>query len=363
MKFSDIFSDIAKEVTSEPDELERLLLNGNHSVVIFGAGSVGEAVAKCLSDKGIKITAFCDNNKSGIFERFNAPIVNIKTLISDYKDAILIICVSPLHNDNMKKQVIDAGFPKNTIFQRYNAWHYYSIDEFKQNYYDGYEWAYNFFTDDWSRDIIIHRIRGYLFHCELPYIAYEKQYFEEGFIKLSPDEVFYDIGGFDGDTSEAFIKHTDRKYKQIFFFEPDEINLSKATGKLKNFTRIHYINKACWSKEDTLNFSSESGSSRLISDGNISVSTISVDSFLNTTSDALPPTFIKMDIEGAEKEALIGAAKTIKSVKPKLAISAYHKPQDVYELPKLIMKYGNYMMRLSHYTPGMNETVLYAMPT
>ena len=48
------------------------------------------------------------------------------------------------------------------------------------------------------------------------------------------------------------------------------------------------------------------------------------------------PTFIKMDIEGAEKEALIGAEQIIRCHKPKLAICVYHKPEDIYVLPELI---------------------------
>ncbi|MCL1983378.1 MAG: FkbM family methyltransferase, partial [Clostridiales bacterium] len=75
-----------------------------------------------------------------------------------------------------------------------------------------------------------------------------------------------------------------------------------------------------------------------------------------------PPTYIKMDIEGAELMALKGAENIIRSHKPKLAISAYHKPEDVYTLPMLIRSYRNdYKFYLRHYTNSLNETVLYAV--
>lgn len=361
--FKEIFTDIFAESNMRHDELEELIACCNRSIVIFGAGSVGEAVAECLQEKNIIITAFCDNHKSGWSERFNVPITNVATLMSDYKDAILVICVGPLYSSTIKKQVIEAGFPEEMIFQRYNAWHYYSADKFRENYYDGYEWAYNFFSDKWSREIITNRIRGYLGHCELPYVSYNEQYFEEGYMPLSDQEVFYDIGGFDGDTSETFSRCTNGKYRHIYFFEPDESNLLNAQKKLKDLTNITWINKAVWARETEVSFVSEGGSSRCLLGGDNVIPAISIDSFRKEDEEThLSPTFMKMDIEGAEQQALIGAVETISQYQPKLAVCVYHKPEDIYELPQTILKYGNYKMSLSHYTPGMNETVLYALP-
>ena len=362
MNFLNAFRDVSRNAASYYDELEELLYKGNYPVVVFGAGSVGEAVAKCLLDRGIRITAFCDNKKSGVFEKFQVPIIDVPTLVSEYNDAVLIISVGPLHSDEMKRQVIAAGFPKEMVFQRYNAWHYYTVDDFRANYYDGYEWAYNFFSDKWSREIIVNRIKGYLGQHELACASYKDQYFENGFMPLSDEEVFYDIGGFDGDTSEAFAERTAGKYKHIYFFEPDEKNLIRAKNRLKALPRITWINKAVWSRDVELSFVSEGGSSRCSLGGDNTISAVSIDSFRQKNKDARAPTFIKMDIEGAEQQALIGAAETISRYKPKLAICVYHKPEDIYELPQTILKYGNYKMSLSHYTPGMNETVLYAIP-
>lgn len=60
--------------------------------------------------------------------------------------------------------------------------------------------------------------------------------------------------------------------------------------------------------------------------------------------------FIKMDIEGYEEQALIGASKTIAKCKPVLSISAYHKPTDKTRLPEIIMKIRNdYKITLNSY--------------
>ena len=72
-------------------------------------------------------------------------------------------------------------------------------------------------------------------------------------------------------------------------------------------------------------------------------------------------TFIKMDIEGAEYEALKGAERIIREQKPKLAICVYHKPEDIWELPELILEFNeSYKFYLRHYSYQDNETVLYA---
>lgn len=72
-------------------------------------------------------------------------------------------------------------------------------------------------------------------------------------------------------------------------------------------------------------------------------------------------TFIKMDIEGYELKALKGAEETIKKLKPKLAISIYHKPEDYYEIPDYIKSLDlGYKFYLDHHTIYQEETVLYA---
>jgi FkbM family methyltransferase len=76
----------------------------------------------------------------------------------------------------------------------------------------------------------------------------------------------------------------------------------------------------------------------------------------------LEPTFIKMDIEGAEFKALRGLEKTIKANHPKLAICAYHKPADLWMIPLYIKEFGvNYKFFLRHHSYTDSETVCYAI--
>jgi hypothetical protein len=94
-------------------------------------------------------------------------------------------------------------------------------------------------------------------------------------------------------------------------------------------------------------------------DGDISISVETIDHI--SEEYKIIPTYLKMDIEGAEFEAIMGAAETIKKYKPKLAICLYHKPDDLWKLPKLIFELrDDYKFSLGHHFHGWTETVLYA---
>lgn len=72
-------------------------------------------------------------------------------------------------------------------------------------------------------------------------------------------------------------------------------------------------------------------------------------------------TFLKMDIEGSELNALKGAAETIKKWKPRLAICIYHKPEDIIEIPLYVKKLvPEYKLKMRQYSTYFYDTVMYA---
>ena len=73
-------------------------------------------------------------------------------------------------------------------------------------------------------------------------------------------------------------------------------------------------------------------------------------------------TFIKMDIEGSEYQALLGAKQIIKEKVPKLAISVYHNPEDIVQIPRLILSLRKeYKFYIRHYSSTGFDTILYAV--
>lgn len=185
----------------------------------------------------------------------------------------------------------------------------------------------------------------------------EQQYFEP-FLEFSPDECFIDAGGFDGDTALRFVKHCP-VYDSIHVFEPCESTFEQAQSNLNSIESCKLYNKGLFSRSATLSFKADQGSSNTISGaGSTSIDVINLDSIPN-----LKPTFIKMDIEGAELEALKGASEYISHYQPKLAIAVYHKARDFWELPEFILGiHRNYKVYLRHYTEGWAETVMYFIP-
>jgi FkbM family methyltransferase len=72
--------------------------------------------------------------------------------------------------------------------------------------------------------------------------------------------------------------------------------------------------------------------------------------------------YIKLDVEGAELVSLKGASGSIRKFKPKLGISLYHKPNDIFELPLFIREnFPEYKIYLNHYTIHNEETVMYCV--
>ena len=116
-----------------------------------------------------------------------------------------------------------------------------------------------------------------------------------------------------------------------------------------------------WDETARLSFQSGLRGASYIDDANSSddyIDVIQIDSLMNKEE----VTFIKMDIEGAELKALKGAKNIILRDKPKLAISIYHKPEDIVEIPLFIKELvPEYKLYIRHYSNDSIETVLYAV--
>ena len=185
------------------------------------------------------------------------------------------------------------------------------------------------------------------------------QYFIDS-VKLSDDEVFVDCGAYTGDTVNAFICETNMKYKHIYSFEPDTHNFKELTKLQSNLSRFTCINKGTWNEKTILKFINSGSMGSLISqNGDTHIEVDTIDNILNGQA----ATYIKMDIEGAELPSLIGAEKTIRNYKPKLAISVYHRHDDLLTIPHYIKSLNNeYKFYLrAHYKPYFNDMVLYAV--
>jgi FkbM family methyltransferase len=171
-----------------------------------------------------------------------------------------------------------------------------------------------------------------------------------------------DLGACRGENLELFLK-SNRTFGESIFLEPDPENADFLKQKIEGLglSSISVLNLAGWSSKMTLKFrATADGSSGFSEGGSLDVDAIDIDSL----ATGFEVNYIKMDIEGAELEALIGAKHTIIERLPHLAISVYHKPADLWELGLWIHSVcGNqYSYHIRNYGHQTFDTVLYAIP-
>jgi len=199
------------------------------------------------------------------------------------------------------------------------------------------------------------------------YHGCENQYFINDFFKYEENEILVDCGAYIGDSIEAFLKIVPN-FSKIIALEPDSNNFKQLQEKYKETKNIFLINAGVWEKNDCLNFSMEEyGPVSCLSKSNpkdnkkiISVNVLALDTIEEVKKSKV--SFIKMDIEGAELEALKGAEETIKKNKPRLAISIYHYNRHFIEIPEYIHSIvPEYKLYVRHHNKEYpHETVLYA---
>lgn len=182
--------------------------------------------------------------------------------------------------------------------------------------------------------------RHRLLQCESSPLVAEKE-----LLNYSDEEVFLDLGAYNGDTVLQFAAATQSHYAHIIAAEPFSKNFQKLQQNTKHLKNITYFNKACSNSETPLLFNKKGG--RGSSTGNrVTVPAFTVDSLLEN----FRVTAVKMDIEGFEKQALEGAAKTLQTLRPKLQIAAYHRSGDLFEIPLQVAKIQpNYKIYLRHF--------------
>ena len=171
--------------------------------------------------------------------------------------------------------------------------------------------------------------------------------------------IFVDGGCYDGCDSKRYLE----KYGgSVICFEPDCENIQKIRVRLKEYEgKYTVVNKALWSHDDVLSFNSNGtcGSRIGESPSGDTVFATSIDETVKENSISV----IKMDIEGSEIEALHGTKNAILRNHPVLAISIYHKPEDIITIPEYIIRFSeDYRLYLRHYSFSWYDTVLYAIP-
>ncbi len=340
-------------------------------IVMYGMGDGAEKILAVFEKYGIKPAEFMASDEFVRGHYFKGyKVKKLSEIEEQYDDFIIVICFGTQLPDVMeriaeiseKHEVVAPDVPvigEGLFDGDYISDHEYEImtlrhllaDEASKNVFD---------------KLMKYRITGdisVLRSCETP----RDEAF--GLLKIGTNETYVDLGAYNGDTIEEFLKLTNRQFEKIYAMEPDKRNYSKMRRRhyaLGSAMFEHY-NAAAWSEDTMLTFYHKSGRNSALTDNRsaetkgraVDIEARSVDNIL----DGKKATIIKYDVEGSEEQAILGSAETIKKHKPRLIVSLYHRTEDMIKLPLLIHELNpSYKMYLRHhpYIPAW-DTDLYCI--
>ena len=227
------------------------------------------------------------------------------------------------------------------------------------------EQAYALMADEQSRRVFLDTVRFKL-SGKLQYLRASETGKDEIFrtvLQPTGAEHFADLGAYNGDTIRELLSYTGGAFASITALEPDRRNFRKLSAWAESSLSgaVELVQAGAWSEDTVLRFSDKAGRQSKVAETGRETQMRALDSVLG----GRPCTCLKMDVEGAEREAIRGAAETIKKYRPKLNIAAYHRSADFFELPLLIHALcPDYRLYLRHhpYVPAWDTNLYAACP-
>ena len=340
-------------------------------IVMYGMGDGAEKIMRVMETYGLKPAEFMASDEFVRGHSFKGyRVKKLSEIEEQYADFVVVVCfgtalpevMENIERISQRHRVVAPDVPVvgGGLFDGdYISDHEYEIMKLRM-----------LLADDASRDtldaLMKYRITGdisVLRSCETPK---EEAY---SLLNINDRETYLDLGAYNGDTVEEFLKLTGKRFTKIYALEPDRRNYSK-------LRRRHYalgseifepLNAAAWSSDTKLVFNSRAGRNSSLCETpsaqtagrGMETEAKSVDSLLGGKA----ATLIKYDVEGSEREALAGSEQTIKKYKPRLIVSLYHRTEDLIELPLYIKELNpDYKLYLRHhpYIPAW-DTNLYCI--
>lgn len=240
-------------------------------------------------------------------------------------------------------------------------------EEFLQEHENELESAYRLLADEHSR-LVFRSVVNFKLSGKISYLVQCESERGEIFCSLLPltsRERYLDLGAYDGDTIREFLSWTKDRADLILALEPDPKNFRKLKKlqKAPESGQFSLLNAGIWQRDGVLPFDNRAGrSSALDSAGRLKVPVYSIDTLRRRYGGF---TYIKMDVEGAERQALLGGRETLLLDRPKLLFSGYHRTEDLFSLPLTLHALApDYRIWLRHhpYIPAWEVNFCAAVP-
>lgn len=343
-----------------------------HTVVAFGLGKFFEDTHDRLFNM-CKISYVSDNNEAKWGCEFYGKKCISPEEIKEL-DSPFVIAVVGNYNP-IREQMRAFSIPVMHISEMHFSNYIKGVEtKWIENELPNIREAINLLEDDKSREVLsnvfCNKIYGSETKTDYEKFAVDGEYFANGCWALEDNEYFVDGGAYIGDTILEFVSQTKEKFGAIYSFEYEATNYETLCENVKKFPerlqeKIETFQCGIWDKKEVgwCEYLGESDGTQLMGEDNKSLK--AEQCLLDKLDDVLKErkvTVLKMDIEGAEIQGLMGAQNIIKNQKPKLAICLYHRPEDLWQIPLLIHKIRpDYKMVIKHHSKeNYTDTVLYA---
>jgi len=324
------------------------LKTADKPIVLYGMGNGADRVLDELANRGIQASGVFASDgfvRGHSFRGF--PVTTYAAAKERYGEMIVLVCFGSSLPDVMQRiREIDAeqelympDLPVcgGALFDEKMAQeHAKELSEIR-----------SMLADDASvkcfDETIAYKLSGKIRHLSACETSPDEAY--KNILKLSDTEIYLDLGAYNGDTVAEFLAHVNN-YQQIIALEPDPKNYKKLIKNTEHLSNIRCINAGIYREHCELSFAAHAGRNSAVSSGGRITQMESVDSLLGGD----PVTYIKMDVEGQEQNAVLGAAETIRRHKPKMLISCYHRSEDLFTLPMEVLKLrDDYRIYMRHY--------------
>lgn len=275
---------------------------------------------------------------------------------------------------NMKQNAVHVYNSIPGYFEKYGFWgtlhpekgDYTSVEQrvhiLKQHSFD-FLWLYNRLEDYASKRTLNAILANWaVFDTRSPkeIKSIYKEYFEPDIFVDNQNDVFVDVGAYIGDSIQNYITTYGNHYKKIYAYEISPDSCSQLRSNTSQFHDVIIRQAGAGRKRDTMSivFNGDSSANKLKSQNDDKETSELLAEIVPLDEDITEPiTFIKMDIEGGEADALCGCERIIREQHPKLAICVYHGYNDLWKIPRMIENMNpDYRFYLRHYGENVLPT-------
>lgn len=344
----------AAAIKRRSETFDRLAGGADRPLILYGAGGLGRIALEGMRKLGRAPIAFADRRATAASAPMDGiPVLSLQDAVARHgREAAFVVSIWNAQTDHQypvtRAELQRLGalhvVPVLALFWKHPETFlpYYCLDVPERVLAAGPDIRRlaGELADDASRDVLLRQLRWRLnmdFEA-LPVPVAGPAYFQPDLIAPHDDALFVDCGAYDGDSLRLFLRHFAGKTARAIAIEPDPASYARLeahAGSLPEAvrTQLRTLRLAVGRKRERLRFDSSGLASARASDsGTIEVESVPLDEILTDET----PTLIKMDLEGAETEALLGGEATIRRAGPSMAICVYHRPEHLWEIPLLL---------------------------